>query len=69
MHARTPVEALVERLLGEPDLWPDLLALDDQDRFVAAVTGLAATWGLPLTADDVHAALVLRRREWFERWV
>ena len=63
------VDALVERLLERPDLWPALLAAEDRDGFVVQVTELAAGWGLELPATEVHDALVARRREWFSRWV
>ncbi len=62
------VDALVERLLERPDLWPVLLAAEDRDGFVV-VTELAAGWWVELPAVEVHDALVARRREWFSRWV
>lgn len=65
----TPVDALVEHVLAHPDLWPRLVALDDQQQFVESLVDLAARWDLELSADDVRAALVSRRREWFERWI
>lgn len=63
------VQAVVERVLAEPTLWPALIDLDDEEVFVDALVRNAAAWGLPLEADDVRTRLRDRRREWFERWI
>ncbi len=63
------VDALVERLLAAPELWPELVELDDRDRFADRAAALAAHWQLDLTADDVRAALAGNRHEWLRRWV
>ena len=69
MDPAAAVDALVERILDEPALWPELLALEDRDRFASVVSGLATDWGIDLASADVRAALVSRRQEWFRRWV
>jgi hypothetical protein len=63
------VDLLVDRLIEEPGLWPELLALGDRQRFADALAVLAVGWRIEATADDVLAALTRRRREWLERWV
>jgi hypothetical protein len=63
------LERLRDLVLEDPALQQRLVALTDEDEFIASTIDLAGASGLDVDADDVRKAFLDGDRRWIERWV
>lgn len=63
------LERLRQVVLADPALQQRLIALTDDEAFIAATIELASARDLPVDADDLRDAFVDGDRRWIERWV